>query len=189
MVICQGFLHVWLSIWNHGNSFAQAVSSRHMATVHAPVPALSCSRYTVYLHILQMQMCSLFSACAISPILPEMSGSQCMNWPSLQNLHPQLLERDEPYKINLNIDNLCLIAAHLFGKNSHSLATLWGILKHGCVSTSKQSRSGYLPQPQGKMHDADTVLFPQNRVALCKLLLGHSHAVPYIVLWQCLGAY
>lgn len=34
MVICQGFLHAWLSILSHGNSFAQAVSSGRMATVH-----------------------------------------------------------------------------------------------------------------------------------------------------------
>lgn len=115
---------VWLSVCNHGNSFAQAISSGHMATMHAPVPALSCSCYTVHLHILQMQMCSLFSTCAISPILPELAGSQCMNWPTPHKIHPQLLERDEPYENYFSTDILCLLAAHLFGKNSHSLATL-----------------------------------------------------------------
>lgn len=62
---------------------------------------------------------SLFSACAISYVLPEMSGSQCLNWSSLCNLYPQLLEIRMHYKIYLNIDFLCLLAVDLFGRNSH----------------------------------------------------------------------
>lgn len=106
MAICQGFLHVRLSVWRHGNSFARAVSSGQMATA----PAVACCCYTVCLHTLQMQMYSMFSACAISPILPEMPGSQCVNWPSLCNLHLLVLEIDEPYQIHLNTDLLCLLA-------------------------------------------------------------------------------
>ena len=160
MVICQGFLHVWLSILSHGNSFARAVSSRQMATVHAPVPALSCSCYTVYLHTLQMQMYSMFSACAISPILPETSGSQCMNWPTLCNLHPQLLEIDEPYKIYLNIDLLCLLAVDLFGKNSHwpHCESYWNMAVSILVNKSGQ---GAFHGPEGRSMMLTLYSFPK----------------------------
>jgi len=169
------------------NSFAQAVCSGQMATVHAPVPRRPRSCYTFYLHTLEMQMYSMFSACAISPRLPEMSGSWCMNWPFLLNLHPQLLERDEPYKIYLNIDLLCLLAVDLFGKNSHWLhcEPYWSTAVFILVNKSGQ---GAFHGPKGRSMTL-ILYFPQNRVALFILLVGKSHVVPCIVLGQCLGVH
>lgn len=66
-----------------------------------------------------MQIYSKFSSRAISLTPPEISSSQCMNWPCLWNLHPQVLETGEPCKVYLAADLLCLLAVVLFGKTSH----------------------------------------------------------------------